>query len=371
MKFTCDQQQLSKALGTVSKAITTRTTIPILKGILIKVTDEGKMILSASDLDMSIEKTIDADVESEGAVVVPARLFSDIVRKLPSGIISMEMDDREKLIIKTLTTKYDIVTQSADDFPKTADAEGILARLSFNKEIFKEMIRKTQFCASIDETKGVISGVLVEIEEDMTNMAALDGFRMAVAREPMKNEAPRKIIINGKIMNEIGKILAESETDDDVELVICEKRAIVLLERTKVVLRLLSGEFINYREILPKESKTTVKINRNEITEAIERASLLTRDIKNRTIRIKITENLMNITSASEEGNVKEDIIMEKKGDDLEIGFNYRYLLDALKVIDDEEIVMEFDSAVKPCLIKPVNGNSYEYLVLPVRIPLG
>ena len=371
MKFTCDQQQLSKALGTVSKAITTRTTIPILKGILIKVTDDGKMILSASDLDMSIEKTIDADVEREGAVVVPARLFSDIIRKLPSGIITMEMDEREKLIIKTLTTKYDIVTQSADDFPKTADAEGILARLSFNKDIFKEMIRKTQFCASIDETKGVISGVLVEIEEDMTNMAALDGFRMAVARESMKNEAPRKIIINGKIMNEIGKILAESETDDDVELVICEKRAIVLLERTKVVLRLLSGEFINYREILPKESKTTVKINRNEITEAIERASLLTRDIKNRTIRIKITENLMNITSASEEGNVKEDIIMEKNGDDLEIGFNYRYLLDALKVIDDEEIVMEFDSAVKPCLIKPVNGNSYEYLVLPVRIPLG
>lgn len=371
MKFTCEQQQLSKALNTVSKAITTRTTIPILKGILIKVTDEGKMILSASDLDLSIEKTINADVEEAGALVVPARLFSDIIKKLPSGILSFEMDEREKLIIKTLTTKYDIVTQSADDFPKTAEAENIIAKLSFDKEIFKDMIRKTQFCASIDETKGVISGVLVEMDEDITNMVALDGFRMAVARERMKNEAPRKIIINGKIMNEIGKILQEADDDEDIELVICEKRAIVLLDKTKVVLRLLSGEFIAYKDILPKQNSTFVKINRAVLTEAIERASLLTRDIKNRTIRIKIQENLMNITSASEEGNVKEDIIMEKTGGDLEIGFNYRYLLDALKVIDDEEIMMEFDSAVKPCLIKPVTGDSYEYLVLPVRIPMN
>ena len=135
--------------------------------------------------------------------------------------------------------------------------------------------------------------------------------------------------------------------------------------------RLLSGEFVAYRDILPKQNMTFVRISRSALMDAIERASLLTRDIKNRTIRIKITENLMNITSASEEGNIKEDIIMEKTGADLEIGFNFRYLLDALKAIDDEEIMMEFDSAVKPCLIKPVEGESYEYLVLPVRIPLN
>ena len=371
MNFTCDQQQLAKALNTVSKAITTRTTIPILKGILIKVTEEGKMILSASDLDLSIEKTIDADVEEGGAVVVSARIFGDMIRKLPAGMISFELDDKEKLVMKTPTSKCDIVTQRADEFPKTSEAEDILARLSFNKETFKEMIRKTQFCASIDETKGVISGVLLELEENVTNMVALDGFRMAVAREPMKNAEQRRIIINGKIMNEVGKILQESETDEDIEMIICEKRAIILLEKTKVVMRLLSGEFIAYKDILPKQNNTFVKINRLNLMEAIERASLLTRDIKNRTIRVKITENLMNITSASEEGNIKEDIIMEKSGSDLEIGFNFRYLLDALKAIYDDEIIMEFDSAVKPCLIKPVDGNSYEYLILPVRIPVN
>ena len=372
MKFNCDQQVLSKALNTVSKAITQRTTIPVLKGILMTATTDNKLKLTASNLDLSIEKTIDVFVEEEGSIVISdSKFFIDLIRKLPKQQINIEVSENDNILIKTLTTEVRCVSQSADEFPNTGELENIKAQLSFNKNLLKDMIRKTQFCASIDETKGIIVGILMELEENSLNMAALDGFRMAVTRENMLNERNEKIIISAKIMNEISKILTEAsdETDENVNLVLGEKKAALLLSGTKVIMRLLEGEFINYKDILPKDSSTVVKINKENLIESIERASLLAKEGRNNLIRVSINENLMNISSASEEGSVKEDIIMEKTGNDLEIGFNSKYIMDALKAIDDEEIKIEFNSAVKPCLIKPLEGNAYEYLVLPVRIP--
>ena len=372
MKFNCDQQVLSKALNTVSKAITQRTTIPVLKGILMTATPDNKLKLTASNLDLSIEKTIDVFVEEEGSIVVSdSKFFIDLIRKLPNQQIGIEVNENNNILLKTLTTEVKCVSQSADEFPNTGELENIKAQLSFNKNLLKDMIRKTQFCASIDETKGIIVGILMELEEDSLNMAALDGFRMAVTREKMINERNEKIIISAKIMNEISKILTEAsdETDENVDLVLGEKKAALLLSGTKVIMRLLEGEFINYKDILPKDSSTVVKVNKSNLIESIERASLLAKEGRNNLIRVSINENLMNISSASEEGSVKEDIIMEKTGGDLEIGFNSKYIMDALKAIDDEEIKIELNSAVKPCLIKPLEGNSYEYLVLPVRIP--
>ena len=372
MKFNCDQQVLSKALNTVSKAITQRTTIPVLKGILMTATTDNKLKLTASNLDLSIEKTIDVFVEEEGSIVISdSKFFIDLIRKLPKQQINIEVSENDNILIKTLTTEVRCVSQSADEFPNTGELENIKAQLSFNKNLLKDMIRKTQFCASIDETKGIIVGILMELEENSLNMAALDGFRMAVTRENMLNERNEKIIISAKIMNEISKLLTEAsdETDENVDLVLGEKKAALLLSGTKVIMRLLEGEFINYKDILPKDSSTVVKINKENLIESIERASLLAKEGRNNLIRVSINENLMNISSASEEGSVKEDIIMEKKGNDLEIGFNSKYIMDALKAIDDEEIKIEFNSAVKPCLIKPLEGNAYEYLVLPVRIP--
>ena len=372
MKFNCDQQTLSRALGTVSKAITQRTTIPVLKGILLSATNDNKLKLTASNLDLSIERTIDVNVEREGSIVISdSKFFMDLIRKLPNEPVNIEVTENENILIKTLNTEVKCVSQSADEFPGINDVDEVKAQLSFDREILNDMIRKTQFCASIDETKGVIVGVLIELEEDSMNMVALDGFRMAVTREQMRNERKEKIIISAKIMNELSKILSETneEKDENVSFILSDKRAVMLLEGTKVVMRLLEGDFINYKEILPKEKSTTVKINRETMIEAIERASLLAKEGRNNLIRITVTENLMNITSASEEGAVKEDIIMEKSGENLEIGFNSKYIMDALKAIDDDEVLIEMTSAVKPCLIKPIEGNGYEYLILPVRIP--
>ena len=231
------------------------------------------------------------------------------------------------------------------------------------------MIRKTSFAASIDESRGVITGILVEIKENCLNMVALDGFRMAVARQQMKNGKEENIIIPAKIFNEIAKIISETEGEKETaDLYMNEKKAVFIIDDTKVILRLLDGEFVKYEDILPKESHTRVILNRNDFLESIERASLLAKVGKNNLIRLDIKSNNIEITSKSEEGNVKEDVIISKEGNDLIIGFNSKYLIDALKVIDDEEINILFNSSVSPCLIRPVSGDEYEYLVLPVRI---
>lgn len=370
MRLTCQQQILSKALNTVSKAVTSRTTIPILKGILLKVSEDGFLTLAASDLDLSIEKKIKIPVFEEGAVVVSARLFSDIIRKLPSEEIEILLEEGNNVKIKCLASEFMIVGQPAEEFPNVGEVkkeDGI----SLDKEILKEMIKKTAFSASIEESKGIIVGVLTELEEDAITMVALDGFRMAIAREAVKNKEKKKIIIAARIMNEISKIISETEEEKDVMFYLDEKKAVLLIEDTKVVLRLLEGEFIRYRDIIPKEQGTRIKADRAELLNSIERASLLAKEGKNNLIKFSIADDKITITSRSEEGNVKEEVFIEKEGKDLEIGFNSKYVMDVLKAISDEEIRMEFNTGVSPCLMKPAEGDAYEYLVLPVRISVN
>lgn len=366
MKFTCNQQTLSKALNTVSKAVTSRTTIPILKGILLKAQND-QLILSASDLDMSIEKKIDVSVKEEGALVVSAKLFSDIIRKLPSGEIEIEEQENNTIVIRCKSSEFVILGQPSDEFPCIGEISE-KNKLTIEKELLKDMIKRTSFAASIDESKGIIVGVLIEIEENLLHMVALDGFRMAVNREQVENDDVRKIIIAARILNEINKIISETEEDTDLSIILDDKKAVFLLEDTKIVLRLLEGEFIKYKDIIPKQHQTRVIINRSELLDSIERASLLAKEGKNNLIKMAILSDKIVITSRSEEGNVKEEISISKEGNEMEIGFNSKYVLDVLKVINDDEIVMELNTSVTPCMIKPIEGNAYEYLVLPVRI---
>ncbi|MDD2217232.1 MAG: DNA polymerase III subunit beta [Eubacteriales bacterium] len=367
MKFICQQQILIKALNTVSKAVTSRSTLPILKGILLNL-EGNKLKLLASDLDLSIEKTIDIEDGIDGSVVVQSKLFMDIIRKLPSGDIIVEEEENNTLFIKSSKSEFRIVGLSAEEFPSFGEEEGENKKITFDKEILKEMIRKTSFSASIDESKGVITGILTELKNDSLNMVSLDGFRMAIVREKMENKDERKIIISAKIMNEIGKIISESEGVEKLDFFVGEKKAIARLDDTKIVMRLLDGEFIKYKDILPKEHKCKIKVSRDELFESIERASIFSREGKNNLIKVSINEDMMTITSRSEEGKVKEELAIEKEGINVEIGFNSKYVLDAIKVIDDEEVIMEFNASVNPCLVKPVEGDKYEYLILPVRI---
>ncbi len=366
MKLICNQQSLFKALNTVSKAVTARTTIPLLKGILLE-TSNGQLKISASDLDLSIEKKIHCTVLEEGSAVVSAKLFSDIIRRLPHEDVEIELKETNRLDVRCLSSDFTIIAQSSDEFPKIDEIKEE-KRIRFDKEIIKNMIRKTSFSASIEESKGVIVGVLIEIEKGQLSMVALDGFRMAVTRTEMEGDLKLKIIIAARILNEIYKIISESEEADFIDLILDEKKAVFFIEDTLIVARLLEGDFIKYQEILPKEYESRIIVNKEELLESIERAALFARDGRNNLVKLSLYRDKIIITSRSEEGNVKEEVFMKKDGEDLEIGFNAKYISDALKAISDEEISMEFNSSISPCLIKQTEGNEYEYLILPVRI---
>lgn len=368
MKIICQQQDLSKALNTVQKAVTNRTTIPILKGILLQAKNDDTLKLAASDLDLSIEKKINIKVIDEGSIVVSAKLFTDIIRKLPSGEIEIETIDKN-VLIKSYNSEFTIVGQSSEDFPEMSSIDSI-DNLYINKEIFKNMIKQTSFSASIDESRGIIVGVLIEIEKENINMVALDGFRMAVRREQMISQKEKKIIVPSRILNEINKILSDEE-GDTISLSLNEKNIVIKIDNTIIFSRLLEGDFINYKEIIPKNSNCSVKVNREELFDSIERASLLAREGKNNLIKIIVENQKMIINSRSDEGKVHEEVFIEQDGEGLEIGFNSKYILDILRNVEDEEIYFEFISNVSPCLIKPIEGAKFEYLILPVRISVN
>lgn len=366
MKFTCNQEDLNKALNTVSKAVSSRTTIPTLKGILM-VVKEDNLKLTASDMDITIETQIDVEESENGSIVVPAKLFNEVIKKLPHDKINFSTDGLN-VNINCLSSNTSILGSDADEFPYIKNLENSTEEIIFNKNIFSSMIRKTSFAASIDQTKGAITGILVEVLPDNLRMVAIDGFRMAVATESIKSDNNKNIIISARIMDEINKIISESDKkDEDLRILLDNKNAIIYMDNTKISTRLIAGEFIKYNEILPKENKTSLTVNKRDFTESVERASILSEG-KNNLIKISIKENVMTITSRSEEGGAIEDVLIHKTGDDLEIGFNARFLLNIMRVIEDEEIKMEFNTSISPCMIKPVTGENYEYLILPVRI---
>ena len=364
MKFFCDQQELIKNLNTVSKAVSSRTTIPTLKGILLEL-NNNILKMTASDMDITIEVTMDVEGKENGSVVIPAKKFIDYIRKLPEDKVEISSENNN-VNIKCLSPSSSIVGMDAESFPVILYDEKDHEKLILNKNNLSNMIRKTSFAVSIDQTKGVLTGVLLEIKKDSIKTVAIDGFRMAINKSDEKSEKEERFIISGKIINEINKILNEME-DDEVTLYYDDKNALISIENVRISIRFIAGEFIKYEDIIPKDNNIKIEVNRPELINSVERASIMTEG-KNNLIRVSCKEKILTISSSSEEGGAIEDILVHKDGDDIEIGFNARYLLDVLKVIEDEEIILNMNSPITPCVITPVDGDNYLYLVLPVRI---
>lgn len=365
MKFTCFKKDISKALNIVSKAVTTRTTMPILKGILLKVED-NTLTLTAYDLDILIETKISVTGYENGELVVKAKLFNEIIKKLPGEEVNIS-NYENKVIIKSDKSEFKIHGQSADEFPSAGDVsekESIILK----SDDFIDMINKTSFAASLEESRGIIVGVLISLKQNFLTMVALDGFRVALNNRAVPNEKEKNIIVTAKILSEVASLLSEAENVSEISIVLDDRKAKINIDNTKVIIRLLEGEFISYESIIPKNSKVKVTAGKDDLYNAIERASLLSREGKNNLVKLEIKDNSIVISSKSEAGNLIEEIFVDKEGEDLEIGFNAKYLSDALKAIDDESIILNFDSSVSPCSITPLVGSSFTHLVLPVRI---
>ena len=364
MLFICSKSELMEGISTVQKAVTGKTTLPILEGILI-TTNNGELILTATDLDLGIQTRVSCNIIETGCVVLNSRLFGEIIRKLPDMDIRIEVDGSYNASIVCDKSKFNLVGYSPDEYPELPSInENILYKLP--QDLLKNMIRQTIFATAQDETRPILTGVLFEVSSGVLTMVALDAYRLSLRRSNINVNDNISAVIPGKTLSEVGKILLAS--NDDVSITFTANHILFSIGRTKVISRLLDGEFINYKQIIPEEYKLRIRVNTKLLLDSIERASLLAREGKTNLITMDIKEDYMVITSNSQLGNVHEEVSIFSEGIGIQIRFNSKYFIDVLKIVDVDEVYLEFSSSVSPCLLKTTESNDYTYLVLPVRL---
>ena len=364
MKIKIEQRDLSKHINIAQKGISSRTTLQILDGILIEAKN-NRLKLTGTDLEISIETYLECEIEVEGSMVVSSRIFGDIVKKLPSAPIYINVDENNKIIIKCENSEFNIIGSPHSEYP---DLPIILENDSFElpKDLFKSAIRQTVFATTQDETRPSLTGVLFEVDNRSISFVALDGYRLALRKLPLESNVDVKIIIPGRALNELNKILDDSE--ENIKITSAPGHVIFNMGDTIVYSRLLEGQFFNYREIIRKDHKTSVVVNKKSFQDSLERASLLAKEEKANLIKLSVNDEEILITSNSEIGSVNEVIKAKSNGENLNIAFNSRYILEGIKIIDAEEIEINFMGSLNPCIIKPVDDENYTYLVLPVRL---
>ncbi|MCF6465979.1 DNA polymerase III subunit beta [Clostridium sp. Cult2] len=362
MRIQVNQNILANHINIVQKGISTRTTLQILDGILIE-TVNGKLKLTATDLEIRIETYLDCDTIEEGAIVVNSRIFGDIIKKLPNSLINIVVKDNN-INITCENSEFNILGNSPQEYP---ELPAIINQNSFNipKDLFKSAIRQTVFATTLDETRPILTGVLLEVSDCVGSFVALDGYRLALRSIPIDIKENIKIVIPGRVLGELNKIL---DDEDELKITTAPGHVIFDMGDTVVSSRLLEGQFLNYKDIIRKEHKTNIKVNRKELQDSLERASLLAKEEKTNLVKLNIADNQVIIKSNSEIGNVNEQIYSNKEGEDINIAFNSKYLIDGIKAIDSEEIELFFMGSLNPCIINPVEDKNYTYLVLPVRL---
>lgn len=364
MKIVCSKDNLVEGIITVQKAVSSKTTLPILEGVLIEAGETLK--LTGNDLELGIECFLDADILSRGSIVINSKMFGDIIRKLPDADVLIEVKDGNIVIIECESSHFEVGGLPAHGFPSLPAIKKENS-FSISQLILKEMIQKTIFAVSIDENRPILTGSLLELKEGVINMVCIDGFRIVYRKELISDTSNDfTAIVPGKTLNEISKIL---QPVDDLVSVHCSKNQIMFeLGKCKVYSRLLEGEFMNFRNIIPKEHTLRVKVNTASFLSGLERASLITRDEKRYPVKLSINDDKIIITTNTQLGSAREEINTETvDGEALDIAFNPKYLIECIKSIDDDEVFIDFTSKVGPSTIKPLEGDNFNCMVLPVR----
>jgi len=365
MRIICDGLDLSDAVATVLKATASKTINPILEGIKLKAY-EDTLELTATNLELSIIKKIRAEVFEEGEIIVPGNFFSNYIKKLTSEQIELKLISDSLLKIIYTDSVGEVQCLKTAEFPnikQIVDSEYI----EIIENDLKDLINKVIFSVAIDDSRPILKGVLLEVQNNTLNGVALDGYRLAYCQKPISESTFKSsIIVPSYSLQEISKILNTS--DNKIKLQIEKNILYINLEGVQITTRLLDGEFINYKQIIPKEFATKVTISRNQFENTLERASLLAKLDKNNLVVFDIKENNLLITSNSEIGNIKENLNTSLQGQDIKIAFNTRYFTDILRTLTDEYIVLNLNTPYSPCIISPSQSDKIIYLVLPVRI---
>lgn len=366
MKIYCNRTELNKALNIVSHSVPARTTSPVLEGIMMEFNSE-ELMLTATDTNITIETRINAECDQAGSFVVPAKLCSSIISKLPEEEIMLDYNEKtNKLKIKSGGSNSELVCFEADLFPKLILEEGVNV-INLPKEDVKNIIRKTAFSASNDEYNGILTGVLLEIKNGIMKMVAVDPFRIATYSVQIISDADMNVVIPAKFALDVSKIISD-DGEEMMSLEIVDNKVVLKFDENKVIINTFSGKYIDYEKILNKEGEINIRVKREDLLHGIDRASILATTQNNNLIKFNVGEELITINSLNEAGNIEEKIEIIKEGGDLLIGLNSKYLKDVLSSIEDEEIIMNMKDSISPCIIKPLKGDKYIYLVLPIRI---
>lgn len=364
MKIICSKTSLLKGVNTVLKAVPSKTTMPILECILIDAT-LGKIKFTANDMELGIETTVDGSIQEKGIVALDAKIFSEIVRKLPENEVTIETDAKLNTTITCEKAKFNIPGQSGDDFtglPAVEKNESI----TLTQFTLKEVIRQTIFSIAANENNKMMTGELFEVANGILKVVGLDGHRIAIRNIELTSHADDvKVVVPGKTLSEISKILS-TNAEDAVTIYFTNNHILFEFDNTTVVSRLIEGEYFRINQMLSSDYETKVTINKKEFLDSIDRATLLIKESEKKPIILSITDGSLEVHVNSSMGSLNEDIDINKDGKDIMIGFNPKFLIDALKVIDDEQIYIYLVNPKAPCFIKD-KEESYIYLILPVN----
>ena len=364
MKLICSKSNLLHGVNIVSKAVPTRTTMAILECILIDAS-ANEIKLTANDMELGIETKIEGEIAERGVIALDAKIFSEIVRKLPDSDVVIETDASFKTTITCEKAKFNIVGKSGDDFSYIPYIERNEA-ITLSQFTLKEVIRQTIFSIADNDNNKLMTGELFEIEENHLKVVSLDGHRISIRNIELKNNYEhKKVVVPGKTLQEVSKILPGS-AEENVNMFLTDNHIVFEFDDTTVVSRLIEGEYFKIEQMLSSDYETKVKINKRELLDCIDRATLLVKEGDKKPIIMNVTDGNMELKINSLIGSMNEDIDIVKDGKDILIGFNPKFFIDALRVIDEEEVSLYMVNPKAPCFIKDDEGK-FIYLILPVN----
>jgi DNA polymerase-3 subunit beta len=367
MKFTCEKNRLLTAILTASRAAATKSSVPLLEGLLIEAGEETVRI-SGYDLKTGIVTTIEAEVSKPGGIVLNARLFGEIIRKAPGPFVTVSDNSGYVAAITSEMSEFEILGSATSDYPELPVAEG-QESIEISETTLKQMISQTNFAVSDNESRPIHTGALFETDGGVLTIVAVDGFRLALRREPIGNSDAQGLsfVVPGHALSEVEKVITDGE--ENVLITIDSKYIQFSVGNTQLISRRLEGEFLNYKSTIPQGSKYQMTVLKDDLVAAVDRVSLILSDKLKSPIKCVFCDGVIKLASASALGKASDECYMEGNGEETEIGFNDKYLLEALKAAPADELKLVFSNGITPCVIEPIDDtNNFLYMILPVRL---
>ena len=368
MKFTCEKTALVNAISIASRTVAQKSTIPALEGIYIRA--GVKLTLSGYNLETGITISVDADIQQTGACIMPSRLFFDIIRKLPDDTVSISVDEKFKVSIRGGISSFSITAMSSEDYPELPEVDSEKG-IQLPQNELKAMIGGTSFAVSENQARPIHTGCLFEVDDTSITVVAVDGYRLALRRYLPEESLERtlKFVAPAAALKEVEKILGD--TEDPATFYPGSKHILFTIGDATLVCRILEGEFLDWRRVLPQNNPVKLVGNVSRLTDSIERVGLVISEKLKSPVRCKFGDNSAEFRTISTIGEAYDVCPIAGDGKDLEIGFNCKYLLDALRAVPDSECTLEMINGLSPIVLNPTEGNRYSYMVLPVRLKAG